>query len=166
MFGAPSLAGFNWFIRNIMGIPPMYLPDDAGIIPWAYEISVATVNQRFACVPSNSTPNSQIIYSQMVYNLGGHFVILWAPDVPGVYYKIDQNDVGIGYFAFLRQNFGMNTFAPGVVEESDDETTRTKLHVPKSLENLTIQDLEYTKTPYGRTYLGEAQKWNRPWGLS
>lgn len=161
----PTVEGFGWFIFNIMGIPTQYLSASSPTIQWVYDLAYATVNQVFACVPSRTSPNKQIVYTQMVYNLAGHYLVSTAAD-NGTPYKTDNNGQPIGYFQYLRQGFGLNTFWAGVVEEAQDETTRTRLHIPESLDNLTIDDIALTKTPWGRIYLGKAQAWNQPWGLS
>ena len=165
----PSLSGFLWFLRNIVGIPVIYLPDDAPVISWSYDISTDTVNPIFRCAPAWQLPPQQKIYTQLVYNLGAHDVISWAPDVqppPTPPFKIDQSGQPVGYFEFMRQQFGLNSFLPGIVTAAYDQGTGTSLMVPDSLKNLTIADLALTKTPWGRTYLGTAQDWNRPWGIS
>ncbi len=161
----PTLAGFQWFLTSIVGIPSQYLPSDAPVIAWSYDIAFATVNQVFACVPSRTTPNKQIVYSQMVYNLATHYLVTSAPDTT-VPYKHDNNQNEIFYFQYLRQSFGLNVFWAGVVEHARDETTETNIHVPENLDVMTIDDVSLTKTPWGRQYLGQAQKWNRPWGIS
>lgn len=161
----PTLAGFQWFLTSIVGIPTQYLPADAPVIEWSYNIAYATVNRVFSLVPSRTTPNKQIVYSQMVYNLATHYLVTSAPDTD-VPYKHDNEQKPIYYFQYARQSFGLNTFWAGVVEETHDETTGTKLHIPENLDNMTIADIDLTKTPWGRTYLGQAQKWNSPWGIS
>ena len=163
----PTLSGFTWFIENIAGIPVEYLPSTAPVISWAFDIAEITANRRFKTIPQSVAAAPQSIFTQMVYNLGTHDVISWAPDVqPPVAYKIDQNGNSIGYFEYLRQNFGLNSFLPGIVTATYDQGTGTSLLVPEGLKNLTIADLALTKTPWGRTYLGLAMAWNRPWGLA
>jgi hypothetical protein len=165
----PTLTGFIWFLQNIVGIPALYLPTDAPVISWAYNIVVDTVNPIFQTVPSWQMPSTQLIYTQMVYNLGAHDIILWAQDVeppPTPPYKVDSNGNPIGYFEYMRQKFGLNTLVPGVVTATFDQGTGTTLAVPEGLKNLTISDLGLLQTPWGRVYLGYAQAWNRPWGIS
>jgi hypothetical protein len=153
-----------------MGVPTKYLPSDAPVITWAYEIAQATVNPVFRRVPNRAcpplSPPQSIIYTQMTYNLGGNNLVNWAPDVPDLFYKTLADGEQVGYFQFFRQNFGLNGFTPGVVSATYDQGTGTTLTVPESLKNLTIADLQLTKTPWGRTYLGLAQSWNQPWGIS
>lgn len=142
----------------VMAIPTTYLPNNSIYFTYAYNTSVAIVNQIFRNVP-------EPIYLQMVYNLGGANLITWAQDPTGAPpYKTLPPSEEVGYFNYWRQIYGLNTFTPGVVVQSSDVSTMTTLVVPESLKNLTIQDLQLVKTPWGRQYLGYAQAWNRPWG--
>lgn len=157
----PTQAGFLAWVRGVMGVPVQWLPDDSQAITDAYEVSVATVNPIFCSVPGS-------IYRTMVYNLAGHLLAMWAPDVttmpPYPYKTVDG--VPYGYFQYLRQQNNMLGFTTGVVQASSDEGTSVSLTVPKSLENLTLSQLSLLSTPWGRTYLGYAQDWNGPWGRS
>ena len=144
----PTLAGFQWFITNIMGISSLYLPTSAPIISWVYSLASGTVNFQLASISTD-------IYSQAVYNLGGDLLINYA-----------QDQAGQTYFAGLRKTFHTNDFIAGVVENASDQSTSDGLHIPESLSNLTLADLQNLKTPYGRTYLSLAQKVGSLWGLS
>lgn len=144
-----------------MGVPVQWLPDDSPSIGYAYDVAVATVNPVFLCVPG---PIALI----MTYNLAGHLLAMWAPDVtttpPYPYKTVDG--VPYGYFQYLRQQNNMLGFTTGVVQASSDEGTSVSLTVPKSLENLTLSQLGLLSTIWGRTYLGYAQDWGGPWGIS
>jgi hypothetical protein len=163
----PTLDGFLWFLRNIVGIPSLYLPDDAPIIPWAYQIALDTVLWRFKYVPT--CPSDMLIYTTMVYNLATHNLIMWAPDVqppPDPPFKIDANGNPIGFFQYLRSQYGLGTAVAGMVQSTFDQGTGTTLMIPKALQDLTLSQLQLLKTPWGAAYLGYAQGWNRPWGLT
>jgi hypothetical protein len=54
----------------------------------------------------------------------------------------------------------------GVIGSSADETTSESLVVPEAMKNLTLQNLQNLKTPYGRQYLYFAQAFGTNWGLS
>jgi hypothetical protein len=165
----PTLTGFIWFLQNIVGISTTYLPSDAPVISWCYDLSINEVNQVFQLVPTWAPPGQTQVYTQMVYNLGAHDVILLAPDVsppPTPPYMTSPTGQPIGFFEYMREKFGLNTLVPGVVTQTFDAGTGTTLTVAESLKNLTIEDLGLLQTPWGRTYLGQAMKWNQPWGLS
>lgn len=154
----PTQAGFLNWIRTVMGVPVQYLPDDSPSIGYAYDTAVAIVNPAFRSIPGP-------IYLQMVYNLAGHLLVTWAPDVPDEVYKI-VDDVPYGFFQYIRKQNNMLGFTTGIVQSSSDEGTSVGLVVPKQAENLTISQLQLTTTPWGRTYLGYAQDYGTNWGLT
>lgn len=145
----PTLAGFLTFIRNTMSINTTYLPDNSQVIvdafAWSTEIVNAAIQQA-----------SAIMYTNAVYNLGGDYIINWAPD-----------QTGQTYFAKLRDNFNIMKYISGVVQSSSDEGTSSSLVVPKAAETFSQSDLQNLKTPYGRMYLMIAQKYGPTiWGLN
>ena len=144
----PTLAGFQWFITSIMGINTTVLPANDSVISWVYEQALSTVNLYI----SYAAPN---IYTQAVYNLAGDFLLNFAQDQPGQ-----------TYFAGQRQIFHLYDFVAGVVSSTADESTDTGLEVPEQFKNFTIADLQNLKTPYGKTYLGIAQKYGTLWDIS
>lgn len=160
----PTQAGYLNWIRTVMGVPVAWLPDDNIWIEWTFNWSVATCNPIFACVPGP-------IYLIAVYNLAGHLLATWAQDPnpwpgspPAPYVTVDG--VQYGFFAWLRKSNNILGFTTGTVSASSDEGTSVSLVVPKGFENLTIAQLALSTTPWGRTYLGIAQDWNQPWGLT
>lgn len=168
----PTLAGFTNFVYTVMGVPEKYLPTEGDYAPaaqlaiaWAYEAALLIVNQQFNCI-------SPPVYTMMVFNLAGNNLINWAPDVasnPPTFYRTAEEcggSVGIGYFAFLRQDMDLNGFVPGVISASYDQGTGESLVVPDALKGLTIADLQTLKTPWGRTYMGFAQQFGDAWGLT
>ena len=58
----PTLAGFIWFIQNVMGITTANLPTTAPVIAFAYNLAVNTVNISLANVPNND-PTQPTIYA-------------------------------------------------------------------------------------------------------
>jgi hypothetical protein len=70
------------------------------------------------------------------------------------------------YFYRARSTYGINRFAPGVVTSTGDQGTNVGLLNPKFMQNLTLADLQYMKTPWGRAYLSISQKFGSLWGLS
>ena len=157
----PTQAGFLAWVYGVMGVPAAWLPSDSLSIGYAYNTALATVNPVFMTVPGP-------IYLQMVYNLAGHLLVAWTPDVttapPFPYVTVDG--VGVGYFQNLRTQNNMNGFTTGIVQATSDEGTSVSMSVPKALENLTLSQLQLTTTPWGRTYLGYAMDWNGPWGIT
>ena len=154
----PTQAGFLLWVRGVMGVPAQYLPDDSPAIGYAYDMAYAIANQAFACVPGP-------MYMYMVYNLGGHLLATWAPDVDGVVFIV-VDGTNYGYFAYLRKQNNMLGFTTGIVSSSGDEGTNVSLVVPKQAENLTMDQLQLTTTIWGRTYLGYAMRYGTNWGIS
>lgn len=154
----PTEAGFSEWVYGVMGVPVMYLPTSSPSIGYAYNTAYATVNPSFQCVPGP-------IYLQMVYNLAGHLLATWAPDVPGLTYITIEN-VPYGFFQYIRKQNNMLGFTTGIVSSSSDEGTSASMVVPHQAENLTIGQLQLTTTVWGRTYLGYAQDYGTNWGLS
>jgi hypothetical protein len=171
--GPPTLAGFTAWVRAVMGVDPKYLPDGAPALAYAFQVALLVVNPAFQKVPASPGLPRLDAYTLMVYNLGGHNLIAWAPDQAGVFWKqgVDpsEGDPGappVGYFDYLRTNYGLNTFVAGVIQASADEGTSSSYLVPEAFKELQISDLDYLKTPWGRTYLGWAQRLGTNWGLT
>ena len=157
----PTMAGFQDWLYNVVGIPVEWLPIDSSVLTYAYDAALTIVNPIFGCVPGS-------IYQIMVYNLATHYVMFWAPDVttspPYPYKTIDGVDYG--YFQWQRKQNNMNGFTTGIVQSASDNGTSTSMVVPDQAKNLTMSQLGLTTTPWGRTYLGLAQDWNTAWGIS
>jgi hypothetical protein len=144
----PTLAGFQWFITNIMGITALVLPTNSPVIAYVYGLSTSTVNTQLAAVGGD-------IYSQAVYNLAGDFLINYA-----------QDQTGQTFFSYARATFHVNDFVSGVVTSAGDSSTSDSLEVPEQFKSFTLADLQNLKTPWGRTYLALAQKVGNLWGVS
>lgn len=146
-----TLAGFTAFLRNIVGITTLNLPDCSPVIPFAYEISIATVNLAIRQA-------SCIIYDTAVYNLATDTLINYAPD------QVGQSPPK--FFEDLRESYSINAFVAGVISSTSDQATGETMLVPDFFKGLTFSDLAELKTPYGRAYLAIAQKYGTLWGLT
>lgn len=157
----PTLAGFTAWVYGVMGVPAEWLPSDSIVITYAYDTALATVNPVFRCVPGP-------IFLQMVYNLAGHFLVSWAPDVTTTppYPYISVDGVNYGYFEWYRKQNNVLGFTTGIVQTATDQGTSTTMVVPDQAKNLTLSQLGLLSTPFGRFYLGLAQDWGSPWGLT
>lgn len=147
-FAPPTQAGFLAWVRTVMQVPTPALPDNSPSIGYAFTVAMAVANDQFNLVDPT-------IYTLMVYNLGGDNLINWAPD-----------QTGSTFFADARKEFGCLKFIGGIITTASDEGTAGGIAVVESLKNLTVADLENLKTPYGRAYLGFAQRAGTLWGLS
>lgn len=71
------------------------------------------------------------------------------------------------YFACARRAFRLSSFVPGVVGSTSDLSTSVGLDNPDFFRNLTLDQLQLLKTPWGRNYLAIAQKYGPGvWGLT
>lgn len=158
----PTYEGWVQWVYSIMGVPSAWLPNDSPYLFYAYNTAYAIVNPVFQCVPGP-------IFLQMIYNLAAHMLVTWAADpdpYPNGEPYIIVDDVPYGYFQYIRKQNNILGFTTGVVTSSSDEGTSVSLLVPEAFKNLTVDQLALTTTVWGRTYLGYAQRWNGPWGLS
>jgi hypothetical protein len=154
----PTLAGFTTWVYTVMGVPQAVVPPGCDALANAFAVAQALVNPMLANAPDP-------IFMLATYNLAGDNLVNWAPDVPGQVYPTNNPD-GLLYFAYLRQQWDLTGFIPGVVNSSADEGTSQSLTVPSQLQDLTILDLQHLKTPWGRTYMGFAQSVGTLWGIS
>lgn len=157
----PTLEDWLVWVNQIMGVPSIWLPPTSPAIPLAYSLAISIVNPVFASVPGP-------IYQQMVFNLAGHLLVTYAQDVttkPPYPYKVVDGEP-YGYFSYIRKTNNVTGFVTGIVQSTGDEGTSVSLVVPESFKNLTMSQLQLTTTIWGRTYLGFAQDWNAPWGIS
>lgn len=152
----PTVAGFLLFIRNVMGISPLVLPDNSPTINWALSIATMFVNPDLGVVGSslNASPQTNL-FVQATYNLAADNLVNYA-----------QDQTGRTYFADLRASLKINNFAAGVVQSASDGGTSDSLLVPDALKGLTLANLQNLKTPWGRTYLSMAQTYGALWGVS
>jgi hypothetical protein len=146
----PSLAGLQDFIANMMGIPTSALPLDAPVISDSYDYSISVTNALLQSVVPGP------LYALAVYNLAGDYIVNYA---------IDQN--GQVYFAELRKTLNINAPYPGVVQAASDEGSSVSMMVPKFYDDLTLNDMQLLRTPWGRNYLAIAQRVGpSAWGVT
>jgi hypothetical protein len=138
-----------------MGINTAVLPSNSDAIATAFQVAMELANVLVNQV-------SPIIYTLMVYNLGGSNIINFAPDVAPPVVYLD----GLTYFAYWRKFYGITSFVGGTISTTSDEGTSESLNVPENLTRLTLADLQYLKDPWGRQYLAFAEKYGQIWSLS
>lgn len=146
-----SQAGYLTFLRTVVGIPVSAMPDDSPDVAASYDWAVALTPYQIKTL-------SDLMYTTAVYNCGADYLLQWGSDQYGT--------AGSTFFADVRQTYGINSFTAGVVEMTEDETTNAKLRVPTNFNDLTLDQLVSTKTPYGRQYLSIYQKLGSIWTLS
>jgi hypothetical protein len=149
----PTLLGYLHWIRTIMQVPEIVLPDNSPYIELSYDLSLEIVN-RYIFLASG------IVYTQCVYNLGADYLVQMAQDNPNLPAPYNT------YWTDLRASLGVNSFLPGLVDKAADQGTEAGITLLSAMENLTIADLQQLKTPWGRVYLGLAQSVGSMWGLT
>ena len=95
-----------------------------------------------------------ILYTLAVYNCATHLLFVITPD-----------QAGQSYFANARGNnsstippgFALNVPSTGIVVSTFDQGTGTTLTAPQWADGLTIGQLDFYRTPWGRSYLSFAQ---------
>lgn len=118
-------------------------------IPDTLQFALDVMNPVLICV----SPNLSTV---AIYNLAADFLINIGQDYPGQ-----------TWFADLRKQWNIGAIVTGVVSETHDESTGTSLLNPEQFKDLTLSDLQALKTPYGRFYMGFAQKYGQTlWGLT
>jgi hypothetical protein len=161
----PTFEGFQAWVVGVAGVPATAIDDtNSFYLAWAWNTATAIVLRYFLCVPGP-------IYLQMVYNLGMDRLANWCMDIqpPVAYVPLPgqpPNGAGLPYFAYLRNWYGLNNFTPGLIDGAYDQGTGQTMKLLDVLEGMTIAQLQYLKTPWGRTYLGYAQDWGTNWGIT
>jgi hypothetical protein len=80
MNGIPSLADFQLFIQNVMGVPVAYLPPTDPIIGFAYGWALDIANDQLSGLPSPAQNGQWSQYELAIYNLAAHGLIEFAND--------------------------------------------------------------------------------------
>lgn len=154
----PTYSGFLSWVRGVMGVPVQALADDSPSLTLALNVATLIVNRAFIRTG---------MYALMCYNLGGDNLVNYAPDVgdPPFFYP-GPPPTKQPYWAYLRRKYNTFGFVTGVVTASSDESTSQTLATPEQYEGWTLANLQNSKTPWGRAYLGLAAAYGPIWGLS
>jgi hypothetical protein len=144
----------------VMGVPEAVLPNNSPYIPLTFAMATETVHRWINyCSP--------LMYTQAVYNCGGHYLVMTAQDLPQNPPLQPPLDT---YWADLRNDLSLSggggSFMPGVINETHDESTGVAITTTDWLAGMTISDLQMMKTPWGRVYLSIAQCIGSMWGLT
>ena len=98
-------------------------------------------------------------YVHVVYACATHVQLEITPDQMGQTFFVAKQGNGPG-------GFGLGTPTAGIVAAASDQGTSTTFVVPEAMERLSFQDLQFSKTPWGRTWLGWGQDFGSPVGVS
>jgi len=138
----PNLADFNVFLATSVKIPTAALPSDS---PWP-GYAFAQAMQLTLAIPGVSG----LLYTLAVYNCATHILFAITPDQDGQTYFVDA-----------RSSSGFNLINPsaGLVQAASDDGTSSSYKVPDWVSGLTIGQLGFYKTPWGREYLSFIQSY-------
>jgi hypothetical protein len=149
----PNLPDFLTFLANSVQIPTTALPANSQWPGYAFNQAMA-----LAIPPSGLTPG--VMYSLAVYNGATHVLFAITPDQPGQSYFASARSTGAG-------GYGLIAPSTGLVAASADQGTSQTLEIPEWAKNLTADQLDYYKTPWGRAFLAWNQKYGPTiWGLT
>lgn len=139
----PTLAGYTTFLRDIVGLDIIVLPDGSPVIEFSYNLALNFTQPLLSVIPQIP---EVYMYTTAVYNFATHMLMVWAKDQP------DQD-----FFKRIQRQYNLRSLVAGAVESAHDETTSSNLKVPKFFDGLTFSQLDLMKTPWGRMYLEIAQ---------
>lgn len=163
----PTLDGFTTYFYAATAIPQTVIPTTSLFLGYAYNVALSTVNLKLNAAGGP-------IYMLAVYDLATDNLINWAPPSnPPVYFMLpsgaqvlDAQGNPIEYMTYLRQQYGINQFTPGVISSSGDESTNASYEMLEQYKGYTLANLQNLKTPWGRAYLSKAADVGNLWGLS
>jgi hypothetical protein len=164
----PTLAGFQCWVQNIMGVPSDVYATSLPFVTMAYCVAISLVNPQLAIISNlggTDCSNGPSIYAFAVYNLGGSNLINYAQDAPFAP-NVPGSDPPAPYWQYLRQKFNTYSFTPGLTQSAHDESTGSSIWILNTFKDITLANLQQLKDPWGRAYLGIAQSWGTVWGLS
>jgi hypothetical protein len=147
----PNIVDFWGFLNTSFQIPTSDLPTTS---PWPqYALTQALT------LVLNPPCGVGILYTLAVYNAATHLLFMITPDQTGQKYFEDARSPNTGY----------NLIQPstGLIISTSDVTDSSTIAQPKWAAGLTITQLGFFKTPWGREYLGYQQSYGPTvWGLS
>ncbi len=147
----PNLVDYTAFLRGHVGIPETVMPSDSPFISYALNRARNLVINVSTIVGSD--------YTWAVYNCASHIQLTITPDIV-------VNGVSRGWFDARRQECGLLKTVNGTVSSSSDQGSSTSNSVSEAMKELTIEDLGFMKTLFGRDYLTFNQSFGGPWGLT
>lgn len=144
----PTLAGFEAYCRDPAGIDTTVMPpSDPGFALW-FAIALEWI-------PCQLQQVSPLLYTYCVYDWGVSVLL-----------QFQQDQAGQDYFTKLRADYGVYNLVAGVISATADEGTSTSLTVGRSLSDLSLQDLQRVKDPYGRNAIATLMSLGPLWGLT
>jgi hypothetical protein len=144
---SPNLPDFELFVRDFMQIGIPELPDDSAFFGYAFDQAIELVIRAPA--------GSGFGYTLAVYNCAGHILVRITPD-----------QTGLAFFQNLRTTYGLLKLTAGLILSASDDGTSDSVAIPDALKQLTLSDLSFMRTPWGREMLAYQQDFGGLFGLS
>ena len=137
---SPNIVDFLSFLNESVQIPSAALPATSVWPGYAFNQAMLLV------LPAPLG----ILYTLAVYNCATHLLFMMTPDLPG------QN-----YFTNARSNSGYGIIQPstGIIVSSFDQGTGASMTAPKWAAQMTVSQLGFFRTPWGREYLSWQQSY-------
>lgn len=107
----PTLAQFQAFIANVMGISPAYMPPNSPQVQFALNEAINIVRPILAA--AQTTGNSPTIYQLAVLNLAGHLLVEFGQDVAWPIISASPSS-SPPYFSTLVMGPAINTLTPTI----------------------------------------------------
>ena len=136
----PNIVDFEWFLSNSVQIPPAPLPASS---PWP-QYALTQALRLTPCGPGG------IMYTLVVYNCATHLLFAITPDVAGQNYFGEKRGAGAG-------GYGLVNPIAGMVVSTFDQGTGTTVNSPDWAKKMTMGQLDFTRSPWGRYYLNWIQ---------
>lgn len=133
----PNIVDFLDYLAVTVQIPSQALPATS---PWPQYCLTQAIGMVLAPPVAAGVPG--VSYSLTVYNCATHLLFTVTPDVAG------QN-----WFTNWRQANAILKPSTGLVAATSDESTSATLSSPDWTKRMTVGQLGFYKTPWGRAYL-------------
>lgn len=155
----PTQADFTSWVRTAIGIPSTVIPDNSVWFTYAYNAALTITNPVLQVAGT---------YDLALYNLGGDNLINWAQDsiIPPATSPVNFPGTNTPYMAYLRDQYKVSAFVPGVIQSSNDESTGQSMELLEQYTGYTLANLQNLKTPWGRVYLAFAADVGPLWGMN
>ncbi len=152
-----SVAGITW----LGGIATLQTAAQHSILP-GDKLTIAGISPNG--FNSNSVKAGYVVVVSALDNT--HITYPVVPN-PGAVVSTANATASEQFFMNARRGFKIAGFIPGVVSNASDLSTGAGFLNPDFLRGLTLENIQLLKTPFGRSYLGIAQKYGPTvWGIN
>jgi hypothetical protein len=148
----PNLPDFLTFLATSVQIPNTALPADSPWPGYALDAAVGLVLMPPCGLPT--VPG--VLYSLACYNCATHILLGITPDQPGQTFFADIRG---NNSSTIPPGLGLNIPTTGLVVSSSDQGSSVGLTAPEWAAGLTVSQLQFYKTPWGREYLSWQQSY-------